>query len=106
MAVPFSPSFNEIFKNLIPHSDRDWNKDAKTWTITERYFDATKSLVQKMFGSAVIIDRATSEKASQPAPVKTAPIDAVFTQFVKLLPYEAMRKAYLHAANMLHPDHG
>lgn len=106
MTVPFNAQFNELFKNLIPHSDRDWNKDSKTWTITERYFDPTKSLITKMFGNVVVIDKATAEKASQPPPVKTAPIDNVFNQFVKLLPYESMRKAYLHAAAVLHPDHG
>lgn len=106
MTVPFNAQFNELFKNLMPHSDRNFDFQSKIWTITERYFDPTKTLLTKMFGNVVIIDRATAERAAAPPPIKVAPIDNVFTQFCKLLPYESMRKAYLHAATHLHPDHG
>jgi hypothetical protein len=106
MTVPYNPSFNETFKTLIPHSDRAWSPDSKTWTITENYFNATKSLVEKIFGNATVITRSAQEKASQPPPVKTAPIDQVLLQFVRLLPYDAARRAYLLAANALHPDKG
>lgn len=104
MTVPYNATFNELFKNLIPHSDRNWNKDSKVWTITEQYFAATKALIEKTFGPPIVIDRAAQEKASQPPPVKTAPIDNVILQFAKLLPYDAMQKAYRAASMVLHPD--
>jgi len=106
MTIPFNQQFNETFKTLIPASDRNWNPDAKTWTITEKYFDPTKRLIEQLFGGATIISRSASEKASQPPPIKVAPIDNVFLQFIKLLPYEAAQKAYRAAALILHPDKG
>jgi hypothetical protein len=106
MTVPYNATFNELFKNLIPHSDRNWNKDSKVWTITEQFFEPTKKLITATFGPPIVIDRAAQEKASQPPPVKTAPIDNVILQFFKLLPYDAARKAYLLGANVHHPDRG
>lgn len=106
MTVPYNPTFNEMFKTLIAASDRSWDPQSKVWTITEQYFEPVRKLIEKTFGSAAVITRSASEKASQPPPVKTAPIDQVFLQFVKLLSYEAARKAYLIASQTLHPDRG
>lgn len=106
MTVPYNPTFNELFKNIMPHSDRSWSPESKTWTFTERYFDAVKALIEKTFGNVIAISRAATEKASQPPPVKTAPLDSIKIQFFSLIPYESMQKAYLNAANILHPDHG
>lgn len=106
MTSPFNPQFNELFKNLIPFSDRNWDKETKIWTITERYFAPTKTLLDKMFGNVQAITKEMAEKAAAPPPVKTLPIDGVLMSFMKLLPYEAAQKAYRAAAIVLHPDRG
>lgn len=106
MTVPFNAAFVELFKSLIPHSDRNHNPESKIWTITEKYFDATRKLIASTFGEPQVITREATEKASQPPPVKTAPLDSVILQFAKLLPYEAMQKAYRAGALALHPDRG
>lgn len=107
LAVPYNQTFTELFKQLIPHSDRAWHPDSKIWTITEKYFDPTATLLKKMFGGAItIISRDAAEKVSAPPPVKLAPLDQVLLQFIKLLPHEAAQSAYRKAALLLHPDKG
>lgn len=104
MTTPYDEGFTELFKACIPHSDRNWDKPSKIWTFSERYFSPIKSLMEKSFnGNVVIISKEQTEKAAQPL-IKTLPIDQVLAQFVKLLPHEAMQKAYRHAAMMFHPD--
>lgn len=106
MLVPYNPQFNELFKSLMPHSDRAWDPNSKIWTWPEKYLDPVTKLITTTFGTPLVITRGQTEKASSTAPVKAASIEAVMANFFKLIPYEAAQTAYKRAAMMLHPDRG
>jgi hypothetical protein len=128
LTVPYRPDFPPLFKALIPFGDYSWDSSAKVWTFLEKYYEPTKGVVNKMFGSVTAISRTdweTANSASQtsssgangsagakapnagyipPLNVATLGADSVLVQFVRMLPYEALKKAYLHGAMMYHPD--
>lgn len=106
MTTPYNATFTEMLKQLIPYGEYQFNRDTKVWTFLEKYLHPIKALVDKTFGPSITIDRASQEKASQPPAIKTAPIDNVILQFFKLLPYDAVRKAYQLGAFTHHPDRG
>lgn len=109
MVTPFNLQFKDALLQLVPFSDRAWDEPAgsKAWTISEKYFPATKLLVEKFFRtSPTVITRAQAEAASQPAATANAPIEAVCHEFLKLCSQDAAAKAYRAAAVTLHPDHG
>lgn len=108
ISTPYNKSFLDAMKALIPFSDRNWDDTTKVWTVTERFMEPMKQLAEKYYrATAVVITRQQAEAAQQSAPVaKIASVDEVILKFFKLLPYDSARKAYLHGANALHPDHG
>lgn len=131
LMVPYRTDFPPLFKACIPFGDYSWDSQAKVWTFVEKYYSPVQDLVKKIFGSVTAISRVDWETANAP---KAAPssstgvnsnasrspnngyipplnvsilgIDSVIIQFFKMVPYEAMKKAYLGAAMMYHPDRG
>jgi hypothetical protein len=113
LVTPYNANFVELLKQLIPASDRLWDPQSKTWTVTERILAPTRQLVERIFKSpAAFISREQAERAAASQPSAAAPIgklsarDEVLLAFVRLLPYDAARRAYREAAQALHPDHG
>ena len=112
LVTPYNASFVELLKQLIPASDRLWDPQSKTWTVTERILLPTQQLVERIFKTpAAFISREQAERAAaaQSTAVaigKLSAKDEVLLAFARLLPYEAARRAYREAAQALHPDHG
>ena len=109
--VPYSKEFLDAMRQLIPVANRMWDPLTKTWTVSEAFGLPIKSLCDRVWGSTSVmfIDAAhqQSHSANQtqtPIVRRNAPLDEVLLTFVKLLPYNAARKAYLFAAQELHPD--
>jgi hypothetical protein len=130
LTVPYRTEFPALFKTLIPYGDYSWDSNAKVWTFVEKYYIPVSELVKKVFGHVTAISRTDWESANAPKasatnsgvngnankspnsgyipPLNVAILgaDSVIIQFVKMLPYEAMKKAYLTAAMHYHPDRG
>lgn len=107
VVTPYRPQFVDALKQLLPASDRSWDNQTKTWTITERFLGPVQNLAEKAFGAkATVITKDQAQKASMPPTVRSSTVDTVIVEFFKLLPYEALQKAYRQAAMTLHPDRG
>ena len=110
--VPYSKEFLDAMRQLIPVANRMWDPLTKTWTVSEAFGLPIKSLCDRVWGStSVMFIDASAASTNQartgtqtPVVRRTAPLDEVLLTFVKLLPYNAARKAYLFAAQELHPD--
>lgn len=109
---PFKQQIVDFLKQFIPHSEREWNGDTKTWTFTESYLDGTVKFLQICFGNQEVatVTRTQYEAQQQPrssvAVSKLNTNDMLLVDFMKLIPYEAARAAYRQAAILLHPDKG
>ena len=104
MVVPFNKEFNNAYNTLFPASERVFDFRSRSWTLTEKILPATVLLLEKMFGvKPMVITRGQTEQAKPLT--KNTPIDTVIADFVKMIPYEAMQKAYRQASMMMHPDH-
>lgn len=97
----------QFLKTAIPHSDRNWDPDSKTWTFIEKYLDGVQKFCVLIFGQqeVAVLTRDKVEGQSKSISVNGSnTLDSVMISFMKLLPYEAARKAYLIASRELHPD--
>jgi hypothetical protein len=108
MATPYNATFVEALKKLLPASDREWDPQTKIWTFVEKYLDTLAQVVEQYFHvKPIILRRIDAERASSPpSRVTASKMDSVITQFFKLLPFDAVEKAYKVAALTLHPDRG
>ena len=110
---PYNEALKDALLKAIPASDRNWNPQARVWTITERYADPLRNLLTVMGVNHTYVSKTQVEAAQQTASRTSAntasglhKIDDVKCDFIKALPYEAALKAYRHAAILLHPDRG
>jgi hypothetical protein len=118
----FSGSYNkeylDILKVSVPASGRSWNEQSKSWLVDEKYVDPLLAIARKVFGTVNYQTKAQFEakfggaqqsyQQSQQNYTISSPKNE-FTpnealEFIKLIPREALRKAYLQAAMLLHPD--
>jgi hypothetical protein len=108
MVTPYNATFVEAIKKLLPASDREWDPNTKMWTFVEKYLDPMILLVEQQFHcTATVLRRIDAERASTPpSRVVNSKMDTLITQFFKLLPFDAVEKAYKVAALTLHPDRG
>jgi hypothetical protein len=124
LVTPYRPDFVELLKQLIPASDRAWDADTKTWTITEKMLGPTKDLAERIFKTnSVVITRQMAQQAQGAGPSgesnprsgrdsagvrkgEASPIGKLIEEWFQLLPYEAAKKAYREGALQLHPDRG
>lgn len=116
MTTPFKPEFVELLKKLVPFNDRLWDPATKMWTVSENYYDALKTLLEKYFGGVDVVTKAEAEhiaqqaeaarSASRSAMVRSvlSPEESAIVSFFKLLPYDAVKTAYRKAQLELHPD--
>lgn len=100
-----------FLKQAIPHSDRSWDPNTKTWTFIEKYLDGVDKFCKLVYGAqeVAVLNRQAVEgqsKQSVNPQVMITGIDATLLEFMKLLPYEAAQKAYKAACFVLHPDRG
>ena len=99
----------QFLKQAIPHSDRNWNPDTKTWTFTEKYLDGVQKFCVLIFGQQEVATLTRDKVEGQTRSVSvqsTNTLDLAILTFMKLLPYEAAQRAYKMAAMTLHPDRG
>jgi hypothetical protein len=104
----YAPQFIEFVKAAIPASDRGYDPSTKTWMFAKKYLDAVENAATKFFGKesiSVITEKQVSGASASPVG-RTASIDSVMLEFMKLLPADAAIAAYRKAAMLLHPDRG
>jgi hypothetical protein len=106
----------EKLKGVIPSGDRDYDPTSKTWYVKEQYGAAIRSLAEAAFGvgSVSFTSKQVAEQSRQASysagargaylqPGQGSTEDAVVA-FMNLVPYDAAKRAYLLAAQQLHPD--
>jgi hypothetical protein len=117
LITPYKQGFPELIKSNIPDADRKWLADEKQWIFGEHYGTPMCAVCEMLWPGEVyfipkdIAEQQAAAKAKADAAKGnvsvahgTAKLEAVVAQFFALLPYDAARKAYLTAANALHPD--
>ena len=110
VSTPYSQQFVEFIKLAIPVSDRAWDAEKKVWYIKEAYFSVIKDVALKVWSFDQVIIITKADVAAQQAKktsverVSKAPFEQVCLDFVKIIPKAVLKKAYLLAANELHPD--
>ena len=115
MTSPWIKELKEFMGTQIPHSDRAWDADQRTWTFTEKHLDNITKLLKLVGAQPTTLTRQQVEaaaqqnaqqQASQAAAAARLAIEPVVMQFVRTVPFDAMKRAYLSAAMSLHPDRG
>lgn len=110
MNSPFNKALVDAMHQVIPYSDRSFDRDTKVWTFAEKYLAPLLVLLKTIGILPSVITRAQAEQAqtssSSGSAHKGKPVDAIIVEFVKLVPYDCMLKAYRAAAMQLHPDRG
>jgi len=111
--TPYSKDFVDTLHQLIPVANRMWDPVSKTWTVSEAFGLPIRDLCYRIWGSSSVMffdktaaaqAQASASGTNVPKVMRTTPLDEVLLTFVKLLPYNAARRAYLVAATELHPD--
>lgn len=105
VVTPFNAAFKDLFKSLIPVSDRTWDDEQKVWTITERFLDPTVALVEQVFKTKPqVLSKQQAQAANLSKSVSLESLDVTLAKFMRILPYDAALKAFRLAALELHPD--
>lgn len=111
LTMPFNAKVVDFLKSQIPHSERTWDSNSKTWTFTEQYLDGTIQLCALVFGSSevVVVTRSKIEEAQakanqQPTVRSSSPLGDTCLTFLKDIGYDAAKQAYRKAAITYHPD--
>lgn len=113
LITPFKQGFAEALKLYIPAGKRPWLPEEKQWIFDVEYGVAMCVVCEQFWpGEVYFVPKATAEqqeaakasKATASVASSGAKIEHVVAQFFALLPHDAARKAYLTAANALHPD--
>ena len=109
MTSPFNRELVDAIKSFIPVSDRSYDPATKVWTFVERQFAPLQNLMNTMRLTPTVITRAQAEQAAnasqnQANAQRAKALDVVVMEFVRLVPADAMLKAYRAAAMQLHPD--
>jgi hypothetical protein len=124
VATPYNKQFVDLIKSLIPGSDRAYDPTSKMWTVTEKYLGPLQLLCENVWKTkADVVTKQEAEKAQgassqssgsgsanggrgQEITLNTNSIDLALARFMKIMPYDALQKAYRLAALELHPDAG
>lgn len=119
LASPFNKALVDALKQHIPVSDRSYDPQTKIWTFVEKQLAALQALLTIIGLPPIVITRQQVEQQQQqqaasqsqsngslPATQRGLPLSDVVLQFVRVVPYDAMLKAYRLAALALHPDRG
>lgn len=56
---PYSPTFVEALKAIIPNSDRKWDGASKRWMVSPQYGSQLQRLVEQHYGETVSLPEAT-----------------------------------------------
>ena len=121
VVTPYRPNFVDLLKQLAPGPERVWDgppvnpNGPRNWIISERIFQPTKDLIEKIFGGPVIVVTKQQWQAQQAQPGSASgskssggrnDLATLMYEWFQLLPYTAAKKAYLFASMELHPDKG
>jgi hypothetical protein len=112
MSSPFNRELVDAIKAFIPVSDRSYDPQTKIWTFVERQLTPLQTLLTQLRLAPTVVTRQQIEQQAAAQASQTGsqgagrglPLDAVVLQFVRTVPYNAMKKAYQLAAMELHPD--
>lgn len=103
----------QVIKSTIPVSDRTYNPDNKTWTVTARYFSPLEELLKNLNFNISYIKDIRENFFYESTPISTAPTkESLKEQLKRILAIEdsvftdndALKKAYRRKALQLHPD--
>lgn len=54
--TPYRKPFVEALKSAIPREHRSYNQETKAWTVSARYFDAVRELIEHTYGAIGDLD--------------------------------------------------
>lgn len=114
----YNEAFINALKQFIPSGDRDFDPQTKTWFMKEQYGEFVRTMAQNAFGVSAVsftskdvaqqsrtYSRAgSSSHAASLNPTSGGTTEDAVVAMMNLMPYEAMKKAYLIALQTLHPD--
>jgi hypothetical protein len=115
-AYKLSSSFNDELRQFlskqIPVSDRYWKADTREWIYVERQHKPILAFLALMGMSPTVVDRKTVEdqvKNSQQANQRKSGSNGASgsgfaVEFIRLIPFDIMQKAFRQTAMQLHPD--
>ena len=106
ISTPFNPNFVSAIKALIPASDRAWDERSMVWTFTEPYLAAMTTLAKQLWpapGEVVVVNKQQSQKRVT-APMAMQGTATCALEFLRILGFDAVQKAYRTAALECHPD--
>lgn len=113
----YNKSLVEGIKLLIPSGDRAYDENTGTWSVKEQYGEMLRQIAEKGFGigSVSFTSKTVAQQSQQRtysggnaaslSPSAGTTEDAVVA-FMNLVPYDGAKRAYLIAAQALHPDKG
>jgi hypothetical protein len=118
VSCTYNERFIDALKSLIPSGDRNYDPATKFWYVQEKYGAFIRQFAQDAFGlpSVSFVSKDTTQQArtyqqagdgAQSAylnPSSGGTTEDAITAFFNLLPYDAAKRAYLIAAQTLHPD--
>lgn len=102
----YDKEFIDGLKEHIPGRFRSYDPVTKQWTVAELYFERLMDFLNDWGIEAAVItrDEVEDRRARQIAAHGDGSTETLALAFLKLVPHEAMVKAYRHAAMLLHPD--
>jgi hypothetical protein len=120
-AYVLSSSYNdklvEGLKGLIPSGDRNFDPTTKFWYVKEQYGEFLRQMCTNAFGISAVsfTSKAVAQQAQSQAYSRAGAQGAVLNSnngttedaivaFANMIPYDAMKKAYLLTSQILHPD--
>lgn len=109
LTSPFNNELVNAIKGFIPISARSYDSPSKIWTFTEQYYQPLIDLLTKLGIKPVALSRQQVETAQQSSPngaVKGKPLPDLTLEFIRNMGFDAVQKAYRHAAMINHPDRG
>jgi hypothetical protein len=114
ISTPYEPNFVEFIKAKIPGRSRAWDPGTKLWTVEEEWMDILRQLAIELWTETCVSVTTRSEvedaekiqrEAQQQAILQALPErERALYEFLKTLPFEAVKAAYRKAAMELHPD--
>jgi hypothetical protein len=101
----FSFSYEIVdFLRSLPRRDRRSNDDDKTWSFRSKHLDAVLFECRRLGFQIERLDIADAE--DWPSRTEPNSTELLLVNFFRMVPKEAMRRAYCAAALTLHPDRG
>lgn len=103
LVTPYDAAFVEAFKSEVPHGDRQWSPDERSWKVRDNWKGDLLELCRQYFAKAE--DRTAAQLAPGPD-VLQVPQHYRELCLLPSAPQELVKQAYRIFVRLYHPDHG